>query len=312
MAKVQTSYFSEKKTNKATKTFHDLEMTGFAANVDILQVSITEADSDGPDSYLSLHVMPKKKIDRSSTKIHGFSLEYSISKKETVGKDGIVLDTVTSEEAAEKVTRYLKARIDTNVEQVLPVAHNGHSFDQNCFVTLIDKSCGLRNFEDRIYFGDSYQACKKVLKEISDKFKLIDVHHKLYPNEKSAAHDPLEDVKALKTVFLHPPCSRKFYNEVISNSRQLSSIRHKLSFDHNTIISKQKISSFLKFNHPAKKLVKLVFKSEADLKNMMWSKFAAELCISFFVSKGSRTKLPRITRDVKELCNIQRILQDTT
>ena len=33
-----------------------------------------------------------------------------------VDKDGIVLDTVTSEEAAEEVTGYLKARIDTNVE----------------------------------------------------------------------------------------------------------------------------------------------------------------------------------------------------
>ena len=130
---------------------------------DILQVSITEADSDGPDSYLSLHVMSKKKIDPGSTKIHGFSIDYSNSKKEMVDKDGIVLDTVTSEEAAEKVTEYLKARIDTNVEQVLPVVHNGHSFDQNRFVTLIDKSCGLSNFEDRIYFGDSYHAGKKVL-----------------------------------------------------------------------------------------------------------------------------------------------------
>ena len=40
-----------------------------------------------------------------------------------VDKDGIVLDTVTSEEAAEKVTRYLEARIDTNDEQVLLASH---------------------------------------------------------------------------------------------------------------------------------------------------------------------------------------------
>ena len=66
-----------------------------------------------------------------------------------VDKDGIVLDTVTSEEAVEKVTGYLKARIDTNVEQVLLVAHNAHSFDQNRFVRLIDKSGGLSNFEDK-------------------------------------------------------------------------------------------------------------------------------------------------------------------
>ena len=46
-----------------TKTlFYDLEAVGFAANADILQVSITKVDFDGPDSYLSLHVMPKKKI----------------------------------------------------------------------------------------------------------------------------------------------------------------------------------------------------------------------------------------------------------
>ena len=132
--------YTKAKTNKVTKTlFYDLEMTGCAANADILQVSITtEADSDGPDSYISLHVMPKKKIDAGSAKIHGFSINYSNGKKEMVDKDGIVLDTVTSEEAAEKVTRYLKARIDTNVEQILLVAHNGHSFDQNRFVTLID------------------------------------------------------------------------------------------------------------------------------------------------------------------------------
>ena len=100
-----------------TKTlFYDLETTGFAANADILQVLITEADSDGPDSYLSLHVIPKKKIDPGLTKIHGFSIDYSTSKKEMVDKDGRFLDTVTSEEAAEKVTGYLKARINTNVE----------------------------------------------------------------------------------------------------------------------------------------------------------------------------------------------------
>ena len=106
-----------------------------------------------------------------------------------VDKDGVVPDTIASEEAAEKVTGYQKARIDTNVEQVLLVAHSGHSFDQNRFVTLIDKSGGLSYSEDKIYFGDSCQACKKVLKEISDKFKLIDVHHRLYSNEKFAAHD---------------------------------------------------------------------------------------------------------------------------
>ena len=110
-----------------TKTlFYDLETTGFAANADVLQVSIIEAGSDGPDSYLSLHVMPKKKIDPGLTKIYGFSANYSTGKKEMVDKDGIVLDTVTSGEPAEKVTRYLKAKIDTNVEQVLLVAHNGH------------------------------------------------------------------------------------------------------------------------------------------------------------------------------------------
>ena len=113
---------------------------------------------------------------------------------------------------------------------------------------LIGKSGGLSNFEDKIYFGDSYQACKKVSKEISDKFKLIDVHHRVYPNEKFAAHDSLEDVKALKRVFLHPLCSRELYNEVVSNSRQLSSIRPKASFDKSTKISEQKIYSFLKLN----------------------------------------------------------------
>ena len=130
-------------------------------------------------------------------------------------------------------------------------------------------------------------------------------------NEKLAAHGSLEDVKALKRVFLHPLCSRELYNEVISNSRQLSSIRRKASFDKSTKISEQKISSFLKLNHQAKKLAKPGFTSEADLKNI-WSKFGAELCIAFFVSKGPGTKLPRITGDVQKLCNIQRILQDTT
>ena len=100
---------------------------------------------------------------------------------------------------------------------------------------------------------------KEGLKELSDKFKLIDVHHRLYPNEKFAAHDSLEDVKALKRVFLHPLCSRELYNEVISNSRQLSLIRRKASFDKSTKISEQKISNFLKLNHPAKKLAKLGF-----------------------------------------------------
>ena len=44
----------------------------------------------------------------------------------------------------------------------------------------------------------------------------------------------------------------------------------------------------------------------------MRSKSGAELCISLFVSKRPITKLPRITGDVKELCNIQRILVSGT
>ena len=77
-----------------TKTlFYDLEAVGFAANADILQVSITKGESDGPD--FSLHVMPKKKIYPGSTKIHGFSIDYSTGKKEMVDQDRIVLDTVT-------------------------------------------------------------------------------------------------------------------------------------------------------------------------------------------------------------------------
>ena len=82
-----------------TKTlFYDLETTEFAADADILQVSMTEADSDGPDSYLSLHVMRKKENRPWFDKIHGFSIDYSTGKKEMVDKDGIVLDIVTSEE----------------------------------------------------------------------------------------------------------------------------------------------------------------------------------------------------------------------
>lgn len=304
--------YAKAKTDKVTKIlFYDLETSGFATNADILQVSIIEADSDGPDSYLSLYIMPKKKIDPSSTKIHGFSINYSTGKKSMVDKDGRILQTVTLEEAAEKVTRYLKAKMDTNVEQLLLVAHNGHSFDQNRFIAFMDKSGILSCLEDKIYFGDSYQACKKVLKETSDKFKLIDVHNKLYPNEKFVAHDSLEDVKALKRICSHPNYSRELNDEFFSNSRQLTSIRHKMSFDKNEKISEQKISSFLKLDHPAKKLAKLGLTSEIDSKNM-WSKFGAKLCISFFVSKGPRAKLPRITGDVKELCKIQRILEGTS
>ena len=114
----QTKY-PKAETKKMTKTlFYDLETIGFAANADILQVSIIEGDSDGPDSYLSLHVMPKKEIDPGSTESHGFSINYFPGRKEMVDKDGIVLDTVTLEVAAEQVTQYLKVRIYTNVEQV--------------------------------------------------------------------------------------------------------------------------------------------------------------------------------------------------
>ena len=54
----------------------------------------------------------------------------------------------------------------------------------------------------------------------------------------------LEDVKALKRVFLHTLCSRELYNEVISNSRQLSSIRRKAFFDKSTKISEPKFPAF--------------------------------------------------------------------
>ena len=87
-----------------------------------------------------------------------------------VDKDGKLLPTTSLQKAAEEVSQFLY-KMKSNNEQLLLVAHNGHTFDENRFLNFIHEASGSEYLdESSTFFGDSLPAFRKVFK---DKMQII-------------------------------------------------------------------------------------------------------------------------------------------
>ena len=87
-----------------------------------------------------------------------------------VVKDGKLLPTTSLQKAAEEVSQFLY-KMKSNNEQLLLVAHNGHTFDENRFLNFIHEASGSEYLdESSTFFGDSLPAFRKVFK---DKMQII-------------------------------------------------------------------------------------------------------------------------------------------
>eukprot|EP00112_Aurelia_sp_Birch-Aquarium-sp1_P014841 Seg323.9 transcript_id=Seg323.9/GoldUCD/mRNA.D3Y31 product="hypothetical protein" protein_id=Seg323.9/GoldUCD/D3Y31 len=290
--------------------FYDLETGGLTKDSEILQVSMLEAYPSESKSELSIYIMPTKKFDPSSSKIHGLKVSYATGKKELLNKDGNVLPTVTHMEAVTEILEFLKLKMVEGNGRILFVAHNGHTLDQSHLLKFLDKGGPLNIDEKFLYFGDSLPACRKVFKGKTKSFKLIDIHKLLFPDQSFIAHDALEDIKALKSICCHLQHEEQIVHEIVGNSRQLSSIRLKELYDAKERSNENSLTKFLSLDRASQRIAKLGI--SVKILNEMWSKFGPKMCLSFFATKQKKGKLPRVTKDINELCKLYKIVQENS
>ena len=63
--------------------FYDLETGGFQKTADIIQIAITKGNSNHSED-MNVSVLPKKKLDARSVKVHGYTVSYKTGKKTLV------------------------------------------------------------------------------------------------------------------------------------------------------------------------------------------------------------------------------------
>ena len=63
--------------------FYDLETRGFQKTADIIQIAITKGSSNHSED-MNVFVLPKKKLDARSVKVHGYTVSYKTGKKTLV------------------------------------------------------------------------------------------------------------------------------------------------------------------------------------------------------------------------------------
>ena len=82
--------------------YYDLEIGGLKKDAEVLQVSITAANSSNHPSEISLYVLPTKQIDSTPTNVQGLSVSYATGQKALADKDGKFLPATSLQNAAKK------------------------------------------------------------------------------------------------------------------------------------------------------------------------------------------------------------------
>ena len=127
----------------------------------------------------------------------------------------------------------------------------------------------MHALESKIFFGDSYQTSRRVLKDKLKRFTLGHVYQLAF-DATFNAHNAYDDSKVT--------------NSNISELRKL-----------------------VTNGNVANKLGKLGFSCE--LLKDMWKKFGEEKCLSYFCTCNPRSKYPRVSKDVKDLIVIAKALR---
>ena len=79
----------------------------------------------------------------------------------------------------------------------------------------------------------------------------------MFPNNTFKAHDALADTKALRKVCSESAYSDRIFKEIVSNSRQLSSIRKRALFEVREKQNEQELFQLLKLDPASKRMAKL-------------------------------------------------------
>ena len=191
-----------KLTSNPIILFYDLETGGFRKTADRIQIAITKGNGNHSED-INVFVMPKKKLDGRSVKVHGYTVSYKTGKKTLVNRENEEMPAVSPLEAAKAVTEYLIHVCRSSESPVLLIAHNGHSFDQPRLLAFLreqEQIAKLSPFMGKIYFSDSKPTFKETFN--LEKNSISSVYAHVFGEANYAAHDAYGDVQALSDIFI--------------------------------------------------------------------------------------------------------------
>ena len=296
-----------KLTSNPIILFYDLETGGFRKTADIIQIAITKGNGNHSQG-MNVFVMPKKKLDGRSVKVHGYTVSYKTGKKTLMNRENEEMPAVSPLEAAKAVTEYLIDVCRSSESPVLLIAHNGHSFDQPRLLTFLREQgqmAKLAPFMGKIYFSDSKSTFKETFS--LEKNSLNSVYAHVFGEANYAAHDAYGDVQALSDIFIASKFSKILEEKVILYSRELESIEKKEEISMQMEDERCNLYKIIKSDSVAMRLSRRGI--SVRVLREMWDKFGEHQCVSFFCTCDVRAKLPRVSKNVKVLQMIVRALK---
>ena len=193
------------------------------------------------------------------------------------------------------------------IRQILLVSHNGSVFDRPRFIQFLKNDNALDNLlnKEQIYFSDSLPPCCKTFESYISSRNLCNVYQFLF-QETFEAHDALADVLALLGICLQSIHSDVLTKQAKSEAKPLYYLLEKLDFDLHRVQNTNDLFRLLKLEKPSKRPANSGISPALLLE--MWSKFGTTESIRFFPRKEQRSKIARVTRDVKERCTFIKVL----
>ena len=132
------------------------------------------------------------------------SVSYVSDKKQLVDRNKEVIPTISQVDVAEKVLTYLIGLLCATETPLILIAHNGNSFNQPKLIAFLQKQgnyMDIHALESKIFFGDSYQTSRRVLKDKLKRFTLGHVYQLAF-DATFNAHNAYDDSKALADILM--------------------------------------------------------------------------------------------------------------
>ena len=206
--------------------FYDLGTGGF--HNDILQISITRGHENS-DEDLNVYILPTRSIDARVSNVNGMSVSYVSGKKQLVNRNKEVLPTISQVDATENVLTYLIGLLRATEASLLLIAHNGNSFDQPKLIAFLQKHGNYMDMhapESKIFFGDSYQTSRRVLKDKLKRFTLGHVYQLAF-DATFHAHNAYDNSKALADILMRSEYTVQLIEDLKLSCKPLSSFHQK-------------------------------------------------------------------------------------
>ena len=249
--------------------------------------------------------MPEKGIEPSATKVHGLSVSYSTGEKRLVNCKGELKDTVTAKYAASKIVEFVKQVMSDDTPVIL-FAHNGNSFDHDRLLLFLERNHELhelsKSFPETLFFGDSLPTVRKLKSKLDlPSCKLSDVYRKFFA-EDFAAHDAVADVTALGRIIFHSSSATTLQSGIKNTSKSLKFLCGQRVLNTERSQREKELLRLCSNEEMSKKLSKLGF--SVELFEEFWQSFGLDVIVSFLSGKEPRARLPRVSKNVKDIVNL--------